>query len=193
MTAYIQRFLHQHQMELVEPLVEVKTAARLAQQLVYQNKVWHTPPPRTLCSRPAAGLDTPDWCSDTSPTRSAVPAHRAAQELLRLRQAASGGRAPQNMLQAGLIVAGWDKREGGSVYALPLGGTLIKVPFSIGERALQQPFGAARERAPLQWCHPAPLQAASGEPADSLSCHALQAARVRATSAAGATSGGGRR
>ena len=38
----------------------------------------------------------------------------------------------QNMLQAGLIVAGWDKREGGSVYALPLGGTLIKVPFSIG-------------------------------------------------------------
>ena len=40
--------------------------------------------------------------------------------------------AAQNMLQAGLIVAGWDKREGGSVYALPLGGTLIKVPFSIG-------------------------------------------------------------
>ena len=29
-------------------------------------------------------------------------------------------------------MAGWDKREGGSVYALPLGGTLIKVPFSIG-------------------------------------------------------------
>lgn len=41
--------------------------------------------------------------------------------------------AVQNMLQAGLIVAGWDKREGGSVYALPLGGTLIKVPFSIGK------------------------------------------------------------
>ena len=39
MTAYIQWFLHQHQMELTEPLVEVKTAARLAQQLVYQNKV----------------------------------------------------------------------------------------------------------------------------------------------------------
>ena len=39
----------------------------------------------------------------------------------------------QNMLQAGLIVAGWDKREGGSVFALPLGGTLIKVPFSIGD------------------------------------------------------------
>lgn len=38
----------------------------------------------------------------------------------------------QNMLQAGLIVAGWDRHEGGSVYAIPLGGTLVKTPFSIG-------------------------------------------------------------
>jgi hypothetical protein len=36
------------------------------------------------------------------------------------------------MLQAGLIVAGWDRHEGGSVYAIPLGGTLVKTPFSIG-------------------------------------------------------------
>jgi hypothetical protein len=35
-------------------------------------------------------------------------------------------------LSAGMIVAGWDARDGGSVYALPLGGTLVKVPFSIG-------------------------------------------------------------
>ncbi len=38
----------------------------------------------------------------------------------------------QNMLQAGMIIAGWDEHEGGAVYALPLGGTLLKVPFSIG-------------------------------------------------------------
>jgi 20S proteasome subunit beta 1 len=38
----------------------------------------------------------------------------------------------KNMLQAGLIVAGWDKYNGGSVYAIPLGGTLVKVPFAIG-------------------------------------------------------------
>ena len=38
----------------------------------------------------------------------------------------------QEMLQAGLIVAGYDSKEGGQVYALPLGGTLVKVPFSIG-------------------------------------------------------------
>lgn len=36
------------------------------------------------------------------------------------------------MLQAGMIIAGWDASEGGAVYALPLGGTLLKVPFSIG-------------------------------------------------------------
>lgn len=38
----------------------------------------------------------------------------------------------KNALQAGLIVAGWDKIEGGSVYAIPLGGTIVKVPFTIG-------------------------------------------------------------
>jgi hypothetical protein len=37
------------------------------------------------------------------------------------------------MLQAGLILAGYDSREGGQVYGLPLGGTLVKVPFAIGE------------------------------------------------------------
>lgn len=38
----------------------------------------------------------------------------------------------KNMLQAGLIVAGWDKIEGGAVYGIPLGGTIVKVPFTIG-------------------------------------------------------------
>lgn len=37
----------------------------------------------------------------------------------------------KNMLQAGLIVAGHDA-SGGSVYAIPLGGTLLKVPYAIG-------------------------------------------------------------
>jgi hypothetical protein len=44
------------------------------------------------------------------------------------------------MLNAGLIVAGWDAQEGGSVYALPLGGTLVKVPFAIGGK-ISQRFG----------------------------------------------------
>ncbi|XP_062030062.1 proteasome subunit beta type-6-like, partial [Rosa rugosa] len=38
----------------------------------------------------------------------------------------------KNMLQTGLIVGGWDKYEGGKIYGVPLGGTVIKVPFAIG-------------------------------------------------------------
>jgi 20S proteasome subunit beta 1 len=30
-------------------------------------------------------------------------------------------------LQAGIIIAGWDKHKGAQVYALPMGGTLLKV------------------------------------------------------------------
>lgn len=37
----------------------------------------------------------------------------------------------KNMLQAGLIIAGHDA-SGGSVWAIPLGGTLLRVPYAIG-------------------------------------------------------------
>jgi len=33
---------------------------------------------------------------------------------------------------AGIIVAGWDEKEGGQVYTVPLGGMCIRQPFSIG-------------------------------------------------------------
>lgn len=36
------------------------------------------------------------------------------------------------MLQTGLIVGGWDKYEGGKIYGVPLGGTIIEQPFAIG-------------------------------------------------------------
>ena len=36
------------------------------------------------------------------------------------------------MLQAGVIVGGWDKYEGGQIYSVPLGGTILRQPFSIG-------------------------------------------------------------
>lgn len=35
-------------------------------------------------------------------------------------------------LSAGIIVAGWDKQEGGVVYNIPLGGSLHRQPFAIG-------------------------------------------------------------
>jgi len=38
----------------------------------------------------------------------------------------------KDRLSAGIIVAGWDKRSGGSVYNVPLGGGLFKQPWAIG-------------------------------------------------------------
>ncbi|XP_056156515.1 proteasome subunit beta type-6 [Lampris incognitus] len=35
-------------------------------------------------------------------------------------------------LTAGIIVAGWDKRRGGQVYSVPIGGMLVRQPVSIG-------------------------------------------------------------
>lgn len=40
------------------------------------------------------------------------------------------------MLQTGMIVGGWDKYEGGKIYGIPLGGTIIEQPFSIGGKLL---------------------------------------------------------
>ncbi|XP_036624409.1 proteasome subunit beta type-6-like [Trichosurus vulpecula] len=35
-------------------------------------------------------------------------------------------------LLAGIIVAGWDPYEGGQVYSVPMGGMMVRQPFSIG-------------------------------------------------------------
>ena len=36
------------------------------------------------------------------------------------------------MLQTGIIVGGRDKYEGGKIYGIPLGRTIIEKPFAIG-------------------------------------------------------------
>lgn len=38
----------------------------------------------------------------------------------------------KDQLSAGIIVAGWDKESGPSVYNIPLGGGLFKAPWAIG-------------------------------------------------------------
>uniref|UniRef100_A0A7S0VE54 Proteasome subunit beta n=1 Tax=Polytomella parva TaxID=51329 RepID=A0A7S0VE54_9CHLO len=38
----------------------------------------------------------------------------------------------KDMLQAGMIVAGWDSEKGGQVFGVPLGGTLLPLPYAIG-------------------------------------------------------------
>lgn len=38
----------------------------------------------------------------------------------------------KDQLSAGIIVAGWDKENGGSVYNIPLGGGMFQQPWAIG-------------------------------------------------------------
>merc|ERR1719433_2071618 len=38
----------------------------------------------------------------------------------------------KNSFLAGLIIAGWDSVKGGQVYAIPLGGTMVAQPWTIG-------------------------------------------------------------
>jgi len=38
----------------------------------------------------------------------------------------------KSFLETGLIVAGWDKYDGGCVYGIPLGGTMLRLPFATG-------------------------------------------------------------
>ena len=52
--------------------------------------------------------------------------HQAARVLARMAY------ANKDALQAGMIVAGVDAKDGGVVFALPLGGTLLPVPYAVG-------------------------------------------------------------
>lgn len=47
----------------------------------------------------------------------------------------------RDQLTAGIIVAGWDKRHGGQVYSIPLGGMLVRQPFSIGGSGSSYVYG----------------------------------------------------
>jgi 20S proteasome subunit beta 1 len=38
----------------------------------------------------------------------------------------------RDQMMAGIICAGWDKRKGGQVYSIPLGGMLVRQPVAIG-------------------------------------------------------------
>ena len=38
----------------------------------------------------------------------------------------------KDQLMAGIIVAGWDEYNGGQVYSVPIGGTMVRQPYAIG-------------------------------------------------------------
>ncbi|CAI2175553.1 5796_t:CDS:2, partial [Funneliformis geosporum] len=47
----------------------------------------------------------------------------------------------KNNISAGIIVAGWDKYEGGSIYCIPLGGSLHKQPFALAGSGSSYVYG----------------------------------------------------
>jgi 20S proteasome subunit beta 1 len=71
----------------------------------------------------------------------------------------------KNNLQAGMIVAGWDKHLGGQVYGIPLGGTLLRLPFTIGGSGSSYIYGfcdqAYKEKMTRQECEDFVVKAVS--------------------------------
>ncbi|KAI8127515.1 hypothetical protein FF38_11509 [Lucilia cuprina] len=51
----------------------------------------------------------------------------------------------RDSLVAGIIVAGWDKKNGGQVYSIPLGGMLKREPVTIGGSGSSYIYGFVRE------------------------------------------------
>merc|ERR1712126_50490 len=47
----------------------------------------------------------------------------------------------RDQLVAGIICAGWDRRQGGQVYSIPLGGMCVRQPFAIGGSGSTYVFG----------------------------------------------------
>ena len=47
----------------------------------------------------------------------------------------------RDSLTAGIICAGWDRRLGGQVYTIPLGGMIVRQPISIGGSGSSYVYG----------------------------------------------------
>jgi 20S proteasome subunit beta 1 len=50
----------------------------------------------------------------------------------------------KNMLQAGMIIGGWDKYEGGQIFSVPLGGTILRQPVATSESDVSMRCPSAR-------------------------------------------------
>ena len=82
------------------------------------------------------GASKPRWCEGRALTRRARSTERGTPGFVDVKTAAQLVKqmaySNKSMLQAGMIVAGWSATEGGVVYGVPLGGTLLQLPFTLG-------------------------------------------------------------
>ncbi|KAF6161786.1 hypothetical protein GIB67_008547 [Kingdonia uniflora] len=67
-------------------------------------------------------------------------ANRASDKITQLTDNIYLCRSGSNRFQTGMIVGGWDKYEGGKIYVVPLGGTIIEQPLAIGGTPLLPHF-----------------------------------------------------
>jgi hypothetical protein len=56
----------------------------------------------------------------------------------------------KDKLSAGMIIGGWDSKRGPQVYGIPLGGSLLPCPFTIGGSGGAYIYGARRRRRDLR-------------------------------------------
>lgn len=47
----------------------------------------------------------------------------------------------RDSLMAGILVAGWDKKKGGQIYSVPIGGMCVRQPVSIGGSGSSYVYG----------------------------------------------------
>lgn len=89
---------------------------------------------RILCCRSGSAADTQALADVVRYQLELIGVERAERPSVNTAAVLFKNLCYQNkeQLQAGIIVAGWDKYEGGSVFNIPLGGSLHKQPFAIG-------------------------------------------------------------
>uniref|UniRef100_A0A7N2N4A3 Proteasome subunit beta n=1 Tax=Quercus lobata TaxID=97700 RepID=A0A7N2N4A3_QUELO len=150
---YVRYFLHQHTIQLGQPAT-VKVAANLVRLLAYNNKnmlqtgmivggwdkyeggkIYGVPLGGTIIEQPFSigglALYVPYYMTLLSFYQGSGSSYLYGFFDQAWKEGMTKDEA-ENMLQTGMIVGGWDKYEGGKIYGVPLGGTIIEQPFSIG-------------------------------------------------------------
>ena len=79
-------------------------------------------------------------------------------------------------LQAGMIIAGWDRKLGPQVYGIPLGGALVEAPFTVGGSGSAYVYG---------WCDDTFKEDMSRDEAETWVTRAISLAIARDASSGG--------
>lgn len=82
----------------------------------------------------------------------------------------------KDKLSAGMIIGGWDAKEGAQVYGIPLGGSLTRTPFTVGGSGSAYIYG---------WCDNTFREDMSREEAEAWVTRAISLAIARDASSGG--------